>query len=76
MDRGRPRIEKGKRSFSFQDFFKLINQVHPKYWQLVVGTLAGLIATGANLIVPQFAQRIIRVTAKLDSQFLVDDPAD
>ena len=59
MDRGRPRIEKGKRSFSFQDFFKLINQVHPKYWQLVVGTLAGLIATGANLIVPQFAQRII-----------------
>lgn len=55
MDRGRPRIEKGKRSFSFQDFFKLINQVHPKYWQLVVGTLAGLIATGANLIVPQFA---------------------
>ena len=59
MDRGRPRIEKGNRSFSFQDFFKLINQVHPKYWQLVVGTLAGLIATGANLIVPQFAQRII-----------------
>ena len=59
MDRGRPRIEKGKHSFSFQDFFKLINQVHPKYWQLVVGTLAGLIATGANLIVPQFAQRII-----------------
>ena len=59
MDRGRPRIEKGKRSFSFQDFFKLINRVHPKYWQLVVGTLAGLIATGANLIVPQFAQRII-----------------
>ena len=33
--------------------------MHPKYWQLVVGTLAGLIATGANLIVPQFAQRII-----------------
>lgn len=59
MDRGRPRIEKGKHSFSFQDFFKLINQVHPKYWQLVVGTLAGLIATEANLIVPQFAQRII-----------------
>ena len=59
MDRGRPRIEKGKHSFSFQDFFKLINHVHPKYWQLVVGTLAGLIATGANLIVPQFAQRII-----------------
>jgi len=59
MDRGRPRIKKGKHSFSFQDFFKLINQVHPKYWQLVVGTLAGLIATEANLIVPQFAQRII-----------------
>ncbi len=59
MDRGRPRIEKGKHSFSFQDFFKLINQVHPKYWQLIVGILAGLIATGANLIVPQFAQRII-----------------
>ncbi len=24
MDRGRPQIEKGKHSFSFQDFFKLI----------------------------------------------------
>lgn len=59
MDRGRPQIEKGKHSFSFQDFFKLINRVHPKYWQLIVGILAGLIATGANLIVPQFAQRII-----------------
>ncbi len=33
--------------------------MHPKYWQLIVGILAGLIATGANLIVPQFAQRII-----------------
>lgn len=59
MDRGKPQIEKGKHSFSFQDFFKLINRVHPKYWQLIVGILAGLIATGANLIVPQFAQRII-----------------
>ena len=59
MDRGRPQIEKEKHSFSFQDFFKLINRVHPKYWQLIVGILAGLIATGANLIVPQFAQRII-----------------
>ena len=59
MDRGRPQIEKGKHSFSFQDFFKLINRVHPKYWQLIVGILAGLIAMGANLIVPQFAQRII-----------------
>ena len=25
MDRGRPQIEKEKHSFSFQDFFKLIN---------------------------------------------------
>lgn len=30
-------MNKDKQStFKFSDFFKLINQIHPKYWQLIV----------------------------------------
>ena len=43
-------------NFSFKDFFGLINQIHPKYWQLVVGIILGFISTGAILFVPQLAQ--------------------
>ena len=46
-------------TFKFSDFFKLINQIHPKYWQLIVGILLGFISTGASLFVPQLAQRLI-----------------
>ena len=68
---GGPRVEKGRNNFSFSDFFKLINQVHPKYWQLIVGILAGLIGTGANLIVPQFAQRLINGFKHLNINLVV-----
>ncbi|WP_103660665.1 ABC transporter ATP-binding protein [Lactobacillus sp. HT06-2] len=50
---------KKKEQFKFTNFFGLVNQIKPHYWQLVVGTLLGLVATGANLIVPQLAQRLI-----------------
>lgn len=53
-------MNKDKQStFKFSDFFKLINQIHPKYWQLIVGILLGFISTGASLFVPQLAQRLI-----------------
>lgn len=52
-------MEKDNQKFSFADFFKLINQAHPHYWQLVVGVALGLISTVANLFVPQLAQKII-----------------
>ncbi|MBP2057533.1 ABC-type multidrug transport system fused ATPase/permease subunit [Lactobacillus colini] len=52
-------VEKSNEKFSFVDFFKLINQTHPHYWQLIVGILLGLISTVANLLVPQLAQKII-----------------
>lgn len=45
--------------FQFSDFFQLINQAHPRYWQLILGVVLGLISTMANLFVPQLAQRLI-----------------
>lgn len=76
MGGGRPgpggsRVEKGQNSFSFSDFFKLINRVKPHYWQLIVGIITGLIATGANLVVPQFAQRIINNFKNLNMNLVI-----
>lgn len=76
MGGGRPgpggsRVEKGQNGFSFSDFFKLINRVKPRYWQLIVGIITGLIATGANLIVPQFAQRIINSFKNLNMNLVI-----
>lgn len=65
------RVEKGKNSFSFKDFFELINRVHPKYWQLVVGILAGLVATTANLVVPQLAQKLINTFKHLNANLVI-----
>ncbi|AWD61386.1 ABC transporter permease [Limosilactobacillus reuteri] len=48
-----------KNKFSFQSFFSLINQLHPQYIKLFVGILLGFISTGANLFVPQLAQKLI-----------------
>lgn len=76
MGGGRPgpggsRVERGQNSFSFSDFFKLINRVKPHYWQLIVGIITGLIATGANLVVPQFAQRIINSFKNLNMNLVI-----
>ncbi len=48
-----------RNKFSFQSFFSLINQLHPQYIKLFVGILLGFISTGANLFVPQLAQKLI-----------------
>lgn len=53
------RVDRGRGRFNFQSFFQLINQVHPKYWQFIVGIIVGLIATGINLWVPKMAQKLI-----------------
>ena len=48
-----------RNKFSFRSFFGLINQLHPQYIKLFVGILLGFISTGANLFVPQLAQKLI-----------------
>ncbi len=48
-----------RNKFSFQSFFSLINQLHPQYIKPFVGILLGFISTGANLFVPQLAQKLI-----------------
>ncbi|NMV53947.1 ABC transporter ATP-binding protein [Lactobacillus reuteri] len=48
-----------RNKFSFRSFFSLINQLHPQYIKLFVGILLGFISTGANLFVPQLAQKLI-----------------
>lgn len=45
--------------FDFKAFLRLIRQTKPKYWQLWVGLLLGMIATGAQLAVPKLAQSLI-----------------
>lgn len=52
-------------NFSFKDCFGLINQIHPKYWQLVVVIILGFISTGASLFVPQLAQIILNTSAPI-----------
>ncbi|MFD1549468.1 ABC transporter ATP-binding protein [Levilactobacillus fuyuanensis] len=56
-----PRTAKQRRTgkFDFKGFLHLIRQTKPKYWQLWVGLTLGLIATGAQLAVPKFAQSLI-----------------
>lgn len=48
-----------RNKFSFRSFFQLINQLHPPYSKLVGGIFLGFISTGANLFVPQLAQKLI-----------------
>lgn len=57
--------------FQFSDFFQLINQAHPHYWQLVLGVLLGLISTAANLFVPQLAQRLINSFKNLNPTLII-----
>lgn len=49
----------GRGQFDFRGFLQLIRRTHPRYWQLWIGLALGLIATGAQLIVPKFAQTLI-----------------
>lgn len=66
-----PRIEKGQNNFSFSEFFKLINKVKPRYWQLIVGIILGLIGTTANLIVPQLAQKLVNGFKHLNTNLII-----
>ncbi|KRO07818.1 multidrug abc transporter, atp-binding and permease protein [Lactiplantibacillus xiangfangensis] len=45
--------------FDMKGFLHLIRQTAPKYWQLWIGLGLGLLATGAQLMVPKFAQTLI-----------------
>ncbi|WP_338211255.1 ABC transporter ATP-binding protein [Lactiplantibacillus paraxiangfangensis] len=52
-----PSTARGK--FDLKGFLHLIRQTAPKYWQLWIGLGLGLLATGAQLMVPKFAQTLI-----------------
>lgn len=58
------RVEPSTTKFNFNSFFQLIKQTKPKYWQLYVGLATGLIATGFQLVVPQFAKNLINSFSK------------
>ncbi|KJU73274.1 hypothetical protein AH70_02725 [Pediococcus damnosus LMG 28219] len=45
--------------FNFKDFASLVKQIKPHFWQLIVGVLLGIIATGSQLIVPKIAQKLV-----------------
>lgn len=57
--------------FKFKDFFKLINQIKPRYSRLIIGVLLGFIGTIANLFVPQLAQRLINNFKDLKPSLIV-----
>ncbi len=74
MHRGRissKDIPKGKEKFKFRNFFKLINQLNPRYSKLIIGIILGFIATGTNLLVPQFAQRLINDFKSLSPNLVI-----
>lgn len=45
--------------FNFKNFVQLITKIKPRFWQLGLGLLLGIIATGMQLIVPKVAQQLI-----------------
>lgn len=45
--------------FNFKNFIQLITKIKPRFWQLGLGLLLGIIATGMQLIVPKVAQQLI-----------------
>ncbi|KRK60689.1 hypothetical protein FC31_GL000721 [Limosilactobacillus antri DSM 16041] len=66
-------VDRGQGRFNFRSFFKLINQVQPKYWQFIVGIIIGLVATGINLWVPKMAQKLINsYNGQLDKQLVAE----
>lgn len=60
-----------KTKFSIKDFFSLVNKLHPHYSRLIIGVLLGLLGTGANLFVPQLAQRLINNFKSLKPQLII-----
>lgn len=54
-----PTTAPARGKFDLKGFLRLIRQTGPKYWQLWVGLALGLLATGAQLMVPKFAQTLI-----------------
>ena len=62
---------KTKTKFNFKDFFALVNKLHPNYSKLIWGVILGFIGTGANLFVPQLAQRLINNFKSLSPTLIV-----
>lgn len=52
-------FEGRSQKFNFKNFVQLIAKIKPRFWQLGLGLLLGLIATGMQLIVPKVAQQLI-----------------
>lgn len=50
--------------FKFNEFIKLIKETKPKFWQLWVGLILGLIGTFAQLVVPKVAQSMVNNFSK------------
>lgn len=48
-----------REKFNFKAFAKLVGRIKPHFWQLGLGLTLGLIATGMQLMVPQFAKQLI-----------------
>ncbi|WP_413627553.1 ABC transporter ATP-binding protein [Fructilactobacillus vespulae] len=62
---------KNKSAFHFQDFIKLIKKTKPKYWQLWIGLILGLLATFTQLIIPKAAQSMVNNFSKGVSPTLI-----
>lgn len=50
---------KNNTKFNFKTFIGLINRIHPRYWQLLLGFFLGVVATAMQLMVPGIAKGII-----------------
>lgn len=50
---------KNNTKFNFKTFMGLINRIHPRYWQLLLGFFLGVVATAMQLMVPGIAKGII-----------------
>lgn len=48
-----------KQKFNFKAFAKLVGSIKPHFWELAIGLILGLAATGMQLMVPQFAKQLI-----------------
>ena len=54
-----PTRQRPRSTFKLKDFLQLIAQIKPHYWQLGIGLLLGMVATGMQLAVPNFAKNLI-----------------